>query len=103
MNPLEAAVLVAALVAPAFWLVQAQLEKLDDPSRLRRHGVVIVLERALQGHAEPIGDYQGRPIWASVTFKGMEYRFDRVARPEARERTGPGELWLDPGLVYVAI
>ena len=43
----------------------------------------------------------GRPIWASVTFMGMQYRFGHVAGSRSRERTGPGELFLDPGLVYV--
>jgi hypothetical protein len=103
VNPLEAAALIAAMVLPAFWLVQAQLDRLEDPAYLRKQGVVILLERALQAHAGPIGTYMGRPIWASVTFMGMVYRFDRVTRPQDKEKTGPGELYLDPGLVYVAI
>jgi hypothetical protein len=40
-------------------------------------------------------------VWASVRFMGMEYRFDHVQDPRARERLAPGELFLDPGLVYV--
>jgi len=31
---------------------------------------------------------------------GMLYRFDHITQP--RERIGRGQLYLDPGLVYVA-
>lgn len=103
MNPLEAAVLVAILALPCFWLVQRELSKLDDPDFLRRQGVVVVLERVLQAHTDALGEYMGCPIWGTVTFMGMVYRFDRVAQPREKEKTGPGELYLDPGLVYVAI
>jgi hypothetical protein len=102
MSPLEAALLVAVLVLPLHILVLWQLAKLDDPAYLRTQGIVVVRECALDGHSEPIGDYAGRRIWGSVTFKGMQYRFDHSATPRDREKIGPGELWLEPGLVYVA-
>ena len=102
MSPLEAALLVAALALPLHGLVLWQLTRLDDPAYLRAHGVVVVRQSALDGHAEAVGSYEGWPIWGSVTFKGMLYCFDRVRRPQDREKTGPGELWLEPGLVYVA-
>jgi len=66
---------------------------------------VIVSVKALQAHSAPIGEYLGHPIWASVRFKGMEYRFDHIVETRisqrARETLGPGELFLDPGLVYI--
>jgi hypothetical protein len=43
----------------------------------------------------------GHPIWGSVRFMGMEYRFDHVLDRKARERLAPRELFLEPGLVYV--
>jgi hypothetical protein len=43
----------------------------------------------------------GRSIWGSVTFMGMEYRFDHVVPASHRERLAPGELYLEPGLVYI--
>ena len=101
MNPLEAAVLIAVISLPAWWLVQRELDKLDDPAYLRDHGVVIVAETALQAHSAPIGTYLGHPIWGSLTFKGMRYRFDRVISRKKKEQIGKGELYLDPGLVYV--
>jgi hypothetical protein len=103
MNPLEAVALVAILFLPIHCLVQWQFSRLDDPSYLRSHGIVVVHECTLEGHTEPVGEYAGRAIWGSVTFMGMRYRFDRVARPQDKEKTGPGELYLDPGLVYVAV
>jgi hypothetical protein len=102
MNPLEAVVLVAVLLLPFHLLVQWQFRKLTDPAQLHSQGIVVVRESALDGHAEAVGVYAGHAIWGSVTFLGMVYRFDRVARPQDKEKTGPGELYLDPGLVYVA-
>jgi hypothetical protein len=100
-SALDAAVLTLILALPLLWLVQREMAKLSDPRYLRDHGVVIVSERALQAHSESIGEYQGHPIWASVRFMGMEYRFDRIVDRSARERLSPHELFLDPGLVYI--
>ena len=69
----------------------------------RAHGIVVVRESALDGHTDPVGEYAGHAIWGSVTFLGMVYRFDHVIPARDKEKTGPGELYLDPGLVYVAI
>ena len=101
MSALEAFVVIALIAWPWIWLVRRELGKLRDPRYLRRHGVVIVSENALQWHSAPIGEYMGRPIWGAVRFMGMEYRFDRVVDRRRRERIGPRELFLDPGLVYV--
>lgn len=101
MSALEALVVFLLIALPLHCLVQRELGKLADPDYLRAHGVVLVSERALQAHSEPIGEYCGHPIWASVRFMGMEYRFDHVQDARARERLAPGELFIDPGLVYV--
>ena len=100
MSPLEALVVFLLFSLPVWWLLRREAAKLSDPRYLREHGVVIVSERALQAHSAPIGEYLGHPIWGSVRFMGMEYRFDRVQDARARERIGPGELFLEPGLVY---
>ena len=93
--------IVVPLALPWLWLVRREIDRLEDPSYLRRNGVVIVLERALEAHGDALGRYMGSPIWRSVTFMGMVYRFDRVALPSEKERLGGGELYLDPGIVYV--
>jgi hypothetical protein len=102
MGPLDAAVLVLLLYLPFHWLVARELKRMNDPAYLRRKGVVLVSKDVLEGHSAPIGAYMGSPIWGSVRFKGMEYRFDRVVDRRDRERIRAGELYLDPGLVYVA-
>jgi hypothetical protein len=102
---IEAALVFAFLALPLHWLVLRELAKDSDPQYLREHGVVIVSETALQGHSAPIGEYRGRPIWGSVRFMGMDYRFDHVVDTRisrhTRESIGPRELFLDPGLVYI--
>jgi hypothetical protein len=101
MSPLESALMVAVMALPAFWWVQRQLARDSDPDYLRKQGVVIVLEKALEAHSGAIGEYMGRPVWETVTFKGMLYRFSHILDARKRERVGPGELFIEPGLVYV--
>ena len=98
---METAIIIAALALPLYLIVRWELERLEHPAYLREHGVVIVSESVLQGHSAPIGDYCGHPVWASVRFKGMEYRFNRVVERREREQIGPRELFIDPGLVYI--
>ena len=100
MSPIESALIVAALAFVFRLIVLRQLDRLSDPAYLRSEGVVIVRESAIEAHSEPIGEYRGHPIWGSVTFKGMRYRFDHVIDGRLRERIAPGELFLEPGLVY---
>lgn len=101
ISPIEAGLLVAVLALPWFWFLKWQIGKLTDPRHLRRSGVVIVLDKAIEAHTDPIGEYMGQPIWESVTFKGMRYRFDHIVEQKRRERLEPGELYLEPGLVYI--
>ena len=103
MSALEVLIVFLLMALPSWWLVQRELDKLEDPGYLREHGVVIVSEAALEAHSEPIGEYLGHPIWATVRFMGMDYRFDHVIDRRARERLAPRELFLDPGLVYLAV
>ena len=100
MSPLEAALVVAAVAALVNYVVVRKLNQISDPRYLRNEGVVIVADSALEERASPIGHYRGAPIWASVTFKGMRYRFDHIIDGKHRERIAPGELFLEPGLVY---
>jgi hypothetical protein len=100
MSPIEAALLVAALALPFHLAVLWQLSRLSDPRHIRASGVVIRREEILE-HGEVIGRYAGRDIYRTVHFMGMEYRFDRVARPSYRDYISARELFLEPGLVYV--
>jgi hypothetical protein len=99
MAPLEAALLVAILLAPLHWLVTRELDRMDDPAYLRSQGVVVVKPEIVDP-AEPIGWYSSQPIWATVMFKGMTYRFDRIVPAAKADGVGAGELFLPPGLIY---
>ena len=101
MNPFELLLLAGAIGLPFHLMVVREFQKLTDPRYLREQGVVILSSHALEEHALPIGTYMGQSIWESVTFKGMRYRFDRIAPPSYQNRVGPGELFLVPGLVYI--
>lgn len=101
MTPLEAVLVPIALAVPLLWLMHLELDRLANPDYLRRHGVVIVAECALESRSDPVGRYMGGIVWGTVTFRGIVYRFDHVIRPERREAIGPGQLYLEPGLVYV--
>lgn len=101
MSAMEALVVVLLVALPWWWLVHREFGKLTDARYLRGHGVVIVSEDVLQARSAPIGEYMGHPIWGSVRFMDMEYRFDHVLDRKSRERLAPRELFLEPGLVYV--
>jgi hypothetical protein len=94
--------LVAILLAPLHFLVLHQLDLMDSPAYLRKFGVIILRIEALDSCAEVIGSYAGSAIYGAVTFKAMVYDFDRIATPGYKNRIDHDELYLDPGLVYVA-
>jgi hypothetical protein len=101
MGPLDAAALVVLLYLPFHWLVRRHFLQLADPAYLRRHGVIVRSEAVLETRSAPIGLYMGHPIWGGLRFMGMDYRFDHVLDRRLREHIGAGELFLEPGLVYV--
>lgn len=101
MGPIEAGLLVAALMLPFHILLQRQLTRLCAPQGVGRDGVVIRREEILERRTPVLGQYRGRTVHASVVFLGMEYRFDRVVRPTYRDRVRERELFLEPGLVYI--
>ena len=107
MSPLEVLIVFLVMALPSWWLVLREFDRLEDPAYLREQGVVIVSKAVLQAHSEPIGEYMGHPIWGWVRFMGMDYRFDHVVDTRtsrhARERLASRELFLDPGLVYIAV
>jgi hypothetical protein len=98
---LEVAVVLIPLFTFCWFRVRRQLVERAGPAYLRARGVIVVSERALQERAAPIGEYLGHPIWGSVRFMGMEYRFARIVDPRVRSPIAPRELLLAPGRVYV--
>jgi hypothetical protein len=100
MTPIDTAILVLALTLGFLRIIYRELDRAESED-LHRCGIVIVRERVLEGHSQPIGEYLGHQIWRTVTFRGLTYEFDRIQRQSRREQLAPGELYLDPGLVYV--
>jgi hypothetical protein len=87
---LAATVIVALGFAPIIWLLRKQFSRLEDPANL------------LDGVADCIGRYRDSDIYRYVTFKGMRYDFERVVPLPRSFQVGPRELFVEPGIVYVA-
>jgi hypothetical protein len=51
--------------------------------------------------ADPIGTYQGQPIYRYVLVNGRRYQFDRVLPYTPSGRLDDEELYVRPGLVYL--
>jgi hypothetical protein len=100
MDVLGVVLLVAAFLP--LWVLARDVMRLRDPNYWRKVGVIVKRLEALDGVAEVIGRYMGSDIYGTITFKGIRYDFDRVA-PQVYKRYMHGaELFLEPGLVYVA-
>jgi hypothetical protein len=97
-----AALIVTVAYLPIFLLLRRHLALLEDPSNLLRYGVVLRRGDALDGVAETIGRYRDSDIYRYVTFKGMRYDFERVVPAPRLFQVGPKELFVEPGIVYVA-
>ena len=67
----------------------------------KQTGVIVHRADALEGHSETIGHYMDGDIWAVVRFKGSDYVFAHISQPDYRPFVKGGELFLEPGLLYV--
>ena len=100
MSPLEASLLVIVMALPFHFLLQWQLGRLSDPHYLRTCGIVVCKPEIIE-FGTVVGTFAGTPVHDGVIFMGMHYRFDRIVPRGERERIGAGELYLEPGVVYV--
>lgn len=89
------------LMLPLHLMARHHLGRLGTPAYLREVGVIILRPEALDACGDIIGMYAGAAIYATVTFKGMIYEFDRVTDPGYKACICRNELYLDPGLVYI--
>jgi hypothetical protein len=99
---LSATLIVGLVYLPILLALKRHLELLRDPSYLLRYGVIVRRFDALDGVAEIIGRYRDSDIYRYVTFKGTRYDFERVVPVPRLFRVGPKELFVEPGIVYVA-
>lgn len=80
--------------------IDADVESLaliNDPHAERRRRTRFQRPQQVR---EPIGSYQGEPIYHYVEMDGRTYQFDRVCPPESATTVDRDELYLAPGLVY---
>lgn len=103
MDWLQVVVIVAILV-PLYYFRRAESRRLADPRYIVQASGAAVGREALtiREDAELIGYYDGTEIRGSVEYLGRAYRFERVAPPSYKEKLRPGELYVEPGLLYVA-
>ena len=59
-------------------------------------------QEALDAIGDVIGRYRDAPIYGSLAFKGMRYEFAGVVPPTYPRRIDENELYLEPGLLYLA-
>lgn len=94
---------VAAAVLPLLMVVRLEQRRLNDPVFLCEAGVVVKSLSALDGVSEVAGRYMGADIYREVAFKGVRYVFDRIVQPGYERFVTRRELYLAPGIVYLAV
>jgi hypothetical protein len=96
------ALMLAAAVLPGLAVWRVERLRRQDPAYLLRVGVVVRTSAALDGVTEEVGRYMNVAIYEQVMFKGIAYRYDRVAPSAYKGLLQPAELFMEPGIVYVA-
>lgn len=74
--------------------------RLANPQAFADLGAAVGREAVLASD-EIVGYLNGCAIPAAVRYLGVRYRFDRVAPPAYRYAVQPGELFVEPGLLYI--
>ncbi len=96
------ALIVGATVVPAYAIWSAERRRLQDPQYLREMGVVVRKLSALDRVADVIGHFDGADIYRYVVFKGIRYDFHRVIPRGLPREVGSNELFMEPGVIYLA-
>ncbi len=96
------AFVLAAGILPAMLVCRLERRRREGPAYLLRVGIVVRDAAVLDGAADGVGRYMNATIYAEVIFKGIAYRFDRIAPAAYKQALQPAELFLEPGIVYVA-
>jgi hypothetical protein len=94
--------ILLVILVPVVMLQVEVLRARNPKSYFSKVGVVVRTTDALDEMSEVIGRYMGAEIFNAVVFKGMRYEFERVAPPIYKEVMRGRELYLHPGLLYVA-
>ena len=95
--------IIAALVRPLINSLSNELSEAQAPDFYKRYGVIVKTLNALDEMAEVVGRYMDRDIYRFVTFKGHRYEFACIAPSAWKRHIGKNLLFLEPGIVYVAL
>lgn len=71
-----------------------------DPQAFAELGAAVGQEAVLASD-EIVGYLNGCAIPAAVQYRGVRYRFERIAPSSYRYAVRPGELFVEPGLLYL--
>jgi hypothetical protein len=90
-----------ALVLWAVWSIERHFRCIEgylDPSLLG-----MVLEQASFDIKGPhIGQWGDHALYEFVIAGDRRFEFDRLVRPDYRYRVAPDELFVAPGMIYIA-
>jgi hypothetical protein len=76
--------------------------RLSNPRYVRKSGAAVEREAVqIEDDAELIGYYDRCEIRGAVRCLGIRYRFECVVPPSYRHQLCPGQLYVEPGLLYV--
>jgi len=64
-------------------------------------GLVVNGPDALESVADAIGRYMEIDIYELIRFRGVSYHFASVVAPDYKDSLHAGELFVEPGLLYL--
>lgn len=95
-------VVIVAILAPLYFVAHLERTRLNDPRYVRQSGVAVERDAVrVEASAELIGYYDGCEIRSAVQYLGIRYRFESVVPPSYRRQLRQGDLYVEPGLLYV--
>lgn len=95
-------VTLLAVLGPLYFIAHLERTRLKNPRYVRQSGVAVEREAILvDDQAQLLGYYDGCEIRSAVVYLGIRYRFECVVPASYRRQLLPGELYVEPGLLYV--
>lgn len=90
-----------ALMLVAIWSIDRHFRRIDGYRPQSDLGL-IAEESRFTCHGPAIGRWGDNQIYEFVVEKGQTFEYDRLVRPDYRYRVATNELFVAPGMVYVA-
>lgn len=83
------------------WRVVRWAHAQDRSWQERECGLVVDGLDALEAVADAIGRYMEMDIYELIRFRGVSYHFASVVAPDYKGSLHAGELFVEPGLLYL--